>query len=320
MTTLSRVFLGLVLSTSPALAQLQSVPPFLGDYNERFETQMPMVPASCIAEGVFLDIGELCTPNGAGAVIASSWNFNCNLTARTGAQFYGSLDGFSAIRFREPLRRFGGYFASNADTDNVRIRFFDPGGVLIGEDSVGVAGDCTWRWSGWRTMRAPIGSVEIENGASSGGFVMFDDLQILMYADIGTNYCTAAPNSATSGAILSATGSVSVAANDLVLASIGQPVGSPGLFYYGGGTLQAPFGDGFRCVAISGGGVQRLFPFQTTGAAGVMTHSVNYDNVMTASVRITPGSTWYFQSFYRDPAAGGAGFNFSDGLAITFEP
>jgi hypothetical protein len=33
---------------------------------------------------------------------------------------------------------------------------------------------------------------------------------------------------------------------------------------------------------------------------------------------ITPGSTAYFQCWYRDPAAGGAAFNLSDGLSVTF--
>jgi hypothetical protein len=35
---------------------------------------------------------------------------------------------------------------------------------------------------------------------------------------------------------------------------------------------------------------------------------------------ITAGSTWSFQFFYRDVAAGGAGFNLSNGLSATFCP
>jgi hypothetical protein len=35
---------------------------------------------------------------------------------------------------------------------------------------------------------------------------------------------------------------------------------------------------------------------------------------------VAPGSTWYFQAWFRDPAAGGAAFNLSDGLAVTFCP
>ena len=36
--------------------------------------------------------------------------------------------------------------------------------------------------------------------------------------------------------------------------------------------------------------------------------------------KIDPGSTWYFQFWYRDPAAGMAGFNLSDAVAIEFCP
>ena len=34
--------------------------------------------------------------------------------------------------------------------------------------------------------------------------------------------------------------------------------------------------------------------------------------------QITVGSSWAFQYWYRDPGFGSAGFNFSDGLWVTF--
>jgi len=34
---------------------------------------------------------------------------------------------------------------------------------------------------------------------------------------------------------------------------------------------------------------------------------------------IAPGTTFHFQYWYRDPAAGMTGANFSDGISITFE-
>jgi hypothetical protein len=36
--------------------------------------------------------------------------------------------------------------------------------------------------------------------------------------------------------------------------------------------------------------------------------------------QITAGSTWNFQFWFRDPVAGGASFNLSDGLGVTFCP
>ena len=35
---------------------------------------------------------------------------------------------------------------------------------------------------------------------------------------------------------------------------------------------------------------------------------------------IVPGATWYFQSWFRDTPAGGAGFNLSNGLQVLFTP
>jgi hypothetical protein len=34
----------------------------------------------------------------------------------------------------------------------------------------------------------------------------------------------------------------------------------------------------------------------------------------------TPGSVWNFQAWFRDPVAGGANFDLSDGLEVTFGP
>ncbi len=34
--------------------------------------------------------------------------------------------------------------------------------------------------------------------------------------------------------------------------------------------------------------------------------------------QVLPGSTWYFQYVFRDPAAGGTGVNTSSGLAVMF--
>ena len=35
---------------------------------------------------------------------------------------------------------------------------------------------------------------------------------------------------------------------------------------------------------------------------------------------ITPGSTWYFQFWFRDPSAGMSGVNLSNGLEANFCP
>ena len=128
-------------------------------------------------------------------------------------------------------------------------------------------------------------------------------------------YCTAAPNSVGGGALIASGGSTSIDANDLSLQVSGAIPGQPGLFYYGPNAIQVPFGDGFRCV---GGGVLRL-AVQQASPAGAYSLAVD-QNALPPGGAIEAGDTWRFQCWYRDPASGGAGFNFSNGLEVFFCP
>ena len=130
----------------------------------------------------------------------------------------------------------------------------------------------------------------------------------------GTSYCTAIANSTGAGASMSALGSSSVSANDLVLLAAPVP-NQPGLFYYGPDQIQFPFGNGFRCV---GGTVGRLDV--QNASANTLSHALDVTRPPNAATTITAGTSWNFQCWYRDPAAGGAGFNLSDGLEIAFVP
>jgi hypothetical protein len=58
----------------------------------------------------------------------------------------------------------------------------------------------------------------------------------------------------------------------------------------------------------------------STGVLGVGIWNLDIQSPPQASGQITDFSTWIFQFWYRDPAAGGAYFNLSDGLEITFCP
>jgi hypothetical protein len=51
-----------------------------------------------------------------------------------------------------------------------------------------------------------------------------------------------------------------------------------------------------------------------------MTFLLDNTSPPSAATQITAGSTWNFQAWFRDPAAGGAFFNLSDGLNLTFAP
>jgi len=131
-------------------------------------------------------------------------------------------------------------------------------------------------------------------------------------------YCIAAANSTgPDGALICGSGSVSVADNDFTLSVAGAAISQPGLFYYGPQAVEFPFGDGYRCV---GGGAFRLNPPVTTDGTGSASRALDLTDPPAPDGQITPGSTWHFQYWYRDPAAAGSGFNLSNGLRATFHP
>lgn len=129
------------------------------------------------------------------------------------------------------------------------------------------------------------------------------------------NYCLTTPNSVGAGGRMGFDGSASLAANDLTLKADQLPAGQPGLFFYGRDQVQVPFGNGLRCA---GGQIVRL-PLTMTTAAGAVAFDVDSSALPGGDV-IAVGEYVYFQYWYRDPAAGGPAFSFTDGLAARFCP
>lgn len=127
-------------------------------------------------------------------------------------------------------------------------------------------------------------------------------------------YCVTSPNSAGAGAQIGSSGSLSIAANSFTVTVTNAIAGDQGLFFFGSVQTQVPFGNGVRCVT---GVLTRLDPPQLAGPGGSSSRAVDFT---AAGSAIVAGSTWNFQYWYRDPAAGGAGFNLSNGLSVTFLP
>ena len=128
------------------------------------------------------------------------------------------------------------------------------------------------------------------------------------------------------GAIMSATGSSSVSANDLVLSASPVP-NAPGLFFYSDTAAVNPIGfplfEGRVCVLGSGAGVIRILP-PTVGVGNVITKALDNTHPFQGA-GILVGTWAYFQCWYRDTQDNdGDGFvegaNYSDGLAIFFTP
>jgi len=135
-------------------------------------------------------------------------------------------------------------------------------------------------------------------------------------------FCVSTGNSSGSSCVLNFSGSANVSANDLTLIASNAPQNVPGLFFYGAGQTFTAFGDGFRCVSAGGVGIFRMPPVAFTDIFGDAVRAV--DNTQppmdSGAGAWTPGSTWYIQYWFRDNAAGGAGFNLSDGLCVTLCP
>lgn len=123
-----------------------------------------------------------------------------------------------------------------------------------------------------------------------------------------------------SGAFMAASGSTSVALDDLVLTTDQLPLNEFGLTFMSQGQGQVPFGNGLRCAV---GMTYRFNPPQSSGPTGTMQFgpSIVLDSCtnLTTGGCITAASTWHFQSWYRDPAGPcGGGFNTSNAMAVTF--
>ena len=128
------------------------------------------------------------------------------------------------------------------------------------------------------------------------------------------------------GAPLSACGSASVSADDLLLHSWALPVGQLGMLLMGNGSKDTPLGDGRLCV---GGNIFRF----AVGSANAFQHRVSGPGLVAHSLanfpvagHIQAGDTWHFQYWFRDPIGYSCvglqnlatGNNLSNVVTVTF--
>ena len=128
-----------------------------------------------------------------------------------------------------------------------------------------------------------------------------------------SGYCTSLPNSTGESASIGAQGDASKALDNLVISAVGLPATANALLVSGTSAIDpgTPFGNGLLCV---GGALIRHGVHVASG--GVILDAQNMQSPEYAGVQ--PGDTRYYQVFYRDPPAGGALFNTTDAVAITF--
>ena len=85
-----------------------------------------------------------------------------------------------------------------------------------------------------------------------------------------------------------------------------------GFFLIGAQTAQVPLWDGFLCLAT---------PFERFDVVnsnnGELIQNIDLGAI---NASVTAGSTWNFQAWFSDAAAGATGGNLTDGVTITFCP
>jgi hypothetical protein len=149
----------------------------------------------------------------------------------------------------------------------------------------------------------------IDNGFRTQGF---PGLTVIPCASTSI-VCTTSPNSVGSGALMNYSGMNDISDNDFDLIATGLPGSQTGLFFFGQTQTQVAFGNGWQCVASP---FFRLPP-TTSNVLGDLTSPLDL-SALPGGAQILAGQTWYFQAWYRDPAAGGANFNASNALRVPW--
>ncbi len=181
----------------------------------------------------------------------------------------------------------------------------DSGGSQGNYHSVAASISADGRYVGYQSLATDL--VGGDTNGTSDAFVRDRS------AGIGWKYCTANPNSTGSPADLSAAGSASSRAGDLMLTSSPVP-NQAGIFFHAANPSQIPFGNGFLCTT---GGILRGAIVMGVGNVATYTYD-NSDAKHTLSAFI--GSTRNFQYWFRDPAGGGSFFNTSNAVSVAIQP
>lgn len=156
-------------------------------------------------------------------------------------------------------------------------------------------------------------AAEVDGGAENW---YVDDIAVTDQGCGSTStFCFGLLNSTGNAATLVNLGTASIAANDFVAFGGSYPSNQFGILIYGQGQTFTPLGNGVLCISTTPT-LYRLAIFQAD-IFGSFNVPVDYNNLAPGSV-INAGETWNWQTWYRDTV--GAGFNFSNGISITFCP
>jgi Tol biopolymer transport system component len=151
-----------------------------------------------------------------------------------------------------------------------------------------------------------------------------DIFAVTSVTSIGSPHCAGAnqPNSTGLRGVITATGSTSIAANDVTLRANNLPLHAFGYFITSLNGAITP-GPGGPTLCMSGAIGRFLGPgqIQNTGAVGALDLVLDLTQVPTPTgfVPALVGETRYFQCWHRDFVNGMAWSNFTDALSISFQ-
>lgn len=149
-------------------------------------------------------------------------------------------------------------------------------------------------------------------------------LELTVFADGSSScgvqsYCPSEANTSGMGALLSSTGSVSVAAADLAFVVDDLPINQFGMFIMSMNETSVPNVGGPGTLCVGNPFIRFSNHVQHSGPAGQVNFLPNW-GALPQGAMIQPGDIWHFQFWTRDPGPIGGGANFSNGLRVTFCP
>lgn len=158
------------------------------------------------------------------------------------------------------------------------------------------------------------GRLFLWNTGSAYPFEFCPTYSLDLEVSLGQKFCAGNPNSTGLPSSLSALGSKVVGSGVTTFQANHLPQAQFGLVFFGF-DVQPPaaLGNGKLCIAPT---LLRLAPAST--GTGILETTIDWADPGVASA-ILPGQAAYFQTWYRDPAAGAAGSNTSGGLSVQFD-
>ncbi|QDV06759.1 hypothetical protein Poly30_22740 [Planctomycetes bacterium Poly30] len=189
----------------------------------------------------------------------------------------------------------------------------------------GAAATATWGGFAFPTSNAYY---DFSWDAASGTLAIldFENRQVYLFEEsfgIGMNYCAAVANSTGQAAVMSASGSLNVADNQVSLSTESLPANSFCFYIVSQtqGFVMNPGGSvGNLCVAGQVGRYVGPGQVKNSGPGGAITLGIDLTAIPspTGFVSAVPGQSWNFQTWYRDSVMGQPVSNFSDGIQLNF--